>query len=111
MHDVQQSLASHVFSVNRRRSERSEVTIPTHIMLPGRRLVPMEITNISEGGAFAALRVQIDERSKAKIDVPGFDWAPVTVVWAMNGRYGFAFDQPLSFHVTEALRVVYGRLV
>lgn len=111
MLEAQQSLASHIFAVNRRKSTRSEVAIPTQIMLPGRRLVPIEIANISEGGAFAALSLHLDERAKAKIDLPGFDWAAVTVVWAMNGRYGFAFDTPLDYHVAEALRVVYGRPV
>lgn len=107
MYQPQQSLASHVFSVERRKSDRSDVSLYTHIMLPGRLLMAIEIGNISETGLFARVPEPIAERTNVKIDLPGFGWQQAKVIWAMNASCGFAFDTPLAFHTAQAIRLAY----
>ncbi len=110
MHQPQQSLASHVFSVDRRKSNRSDVSLYSHIMLPGRLLMAIEIGNISESGLFARVPEPVAERTAVKIDLPGFGWQPAKVIWAMGDRHGFAFDSPLAFHTAQAIRLAYRSL-
>jgi hypothetical protein len=101
------TLASHVFAVDRRREGRTDVAMPTHIMLPGRKLVPIRVENISEGGVFARLEEALIERTKVRIDLPGIGWVPGQIVWSMHDGHGFAFDEPIPAHTVDVLTFIY----
>jgi hypothetical protein len=104
------TLAGHIFSVDRRREDRADIIMPTHLMLPGRKLMPMRVENISEGGVFARLSDPLIERSKVRIDLPGIGWVNAQVVWSMHDGHGFAFETPIPVHTVEMLSFIYRQL-
>jgi hypothetical protein len=107
---TERSLAAHIFAVNRRKNERGDVVLHTHLMLPGRQLMQIEIGNISQGGMLALLPQPMAEGGTARVELPGIGWLQSKVVWALNDTYGFAFDEAISNHMTDVLRFVYRQM-
>ncbi len=111
MHQAKQTLASHLFDVERRRSNRSEVAIQSHVQRRNRELVPIQISNVSQSGTMGQTDAAFSERDLVKLDIPGLGWVPATVVWAMNDQYGFNFDHPLEWLFVDTLWRIHGRIV
>lgn len=101
------TLASHLFQIERRRSNRNDVTITTQLQLRDRSLVAIEINNLSQGGCMARSPALIAERETVKVDIPGLGWERANVCWAMNNSIGLAFDKPLEWHYFEAILRLY----
>jgi PilZ domain len=103
MAHAQATLASHLFAIDRRRTERSEVMIYSYAKLRGNVQVALEIGNVSPGGLMARTATAIAEQERLQIDLPGIGWIHATVVWSINDQYGFAFDKPLDGLFLEML--------
>ncbi len=101
------TLASHLFQIERRRSNRNDVTITTQLQLRDRSLVPIEINNLSQGGCMARTPALIAEREAVKIDIPGLGWKPAIVCWAMNDSIGLSFHKPLDWQYFKAILRLY----
>ena len=97
------TLASHIFTTERRRAERNEVTIRTTAGLPGRQRVDIEIVNIAEGGVLIRSAQEIAERTPIMIDLPGLGWVGARVVWYFKGQHGCAFDRAIGRQFVQSL--------
>lgn len=109
MHQARQTLASHLFDIERRRSDRSEVAITTHAQRRNLELVPIQISNVSQSGVMAQSEAGFSERDLVKLDIPVLGWVPAKVVWAMNDQYGFNFGQPLEWLFVDTLWRMHAR--
>jgi PilZ domain len=98
-----QTLASHLFDVERRKSDRSDVAIQTCIQRRNRELIHIHISNISQTGVMGRCEAPFAERDLVKIDIPGLGWVTAQVVWAMNDQYGFNFDRQLEWLFVDTL--------
>ena len=93
---VQASLASHLFSVDRRRAERSEFALRTTARVPGQKTIFVRLGNASIGGAMAKSDLPLAEGTRLQIDMPGLGWTWATVIWTMSEQIGLAFEQLLD---------------
>jgi hypothetical protein len=106
MAQAQATLASHVFSVERRRNTRTDLVIYTHLKLNGSEQLPIEIGNISSGGMMARVGRQIEEGTKLQVELPGMGWYRAQVIWAFGDNHGFAFEAPLDqFYLDMLVRM------
>jgi PilZ domain len=103
MGQTQHTLASHLFAIDRRRTDRSEVMIYSYAKLRGNRHVALEIGNVSPGGLMARTASAIAEQDRVQVDLPGIGWIPATVVWSIGDQYGFAFEKSLDGSFLESL--------
>lgn len=96
MSQLQASLAAQMFSAERRRAARAEVSIRTTAGLPAQERVDVELVNLSTGGVMMRAARELAENSVVMIDMPGLGWAGGRVVWFFNDQHGVQFDRPLS---------------
>jgi hypothetical protein len=90
------TMTDQIAEIDRRRSDRSDVSIPTQVLLKDRSLVAANIENLSAGGAFVRLACSLPERAIVKLDIPGLGWLPSTIVWSLNDMHGLEFETPLE---------------
>lgn len=100
---AQTTLASHIFTADRRRTERNEVTIFTLAALPGQERVEIEIVNLSTGGVLVHAAQAMIENSPVHVDMPGLGWVGAKIIWYFNERHGLAFNRPLDEDYVGAL--------
>ena len=96
MSQLQATLAAQMFSAERRRAARAEVSIRTTAGLPGMERVEVELVNLSIGGVMMRAAKALSENTAVMIDMPGLGWAGGRVVWFFNEQHGVQFDRPLS---------------
>ena len=96
MGHVQASLASHLFSVDQRRAERSAFALRTTARVPGQKAIFLRLGNASVGGAMAKSELPIADGTRLQIDMPGQGWTWATVIWSMGDQLGLAFEQLLD---------------
>lgn len=96
MSQLQATLAAQMFSAERRRAARAEVSIRTTAGLPGMERVEVELVNLSIGGVMMRAAKTLSENTAVMIDMPGLGWAGGRVVWFFNEQHGVQFDRPLS---------------
>ncbi|RJT25719.1 hypothetical protein D5I55_10065 [Chakrabartia godavariana] len=96
MSQLQATLAAQMFSAERRRAARAEVSIRTTAGLPGMERVEVELVNLSIGGVMMRAAKTLPENTAVMIDMPGLGWAGGRVVWFFNEQHGVQFDRPLS---------------
>jgi hypothetical protein len=108
MSQLQATLASQMFTAERRRAQRAEVVIRTTAGLPGMERVEIEIVNISTGGIMLRAARELDEKSAIMIDMPGLGWTGGRVVWFFNEQHGVQFDRPLNQLYIDMLEHMHG---
>lgn len=96
MAQAQPTLASHIFSVERRRALRTDITIYTYVRLPDDKQVPIEIVNASSGGVMARCSSLIAEGTKVRVELPNMGWIAAKVVWSFGEQHGLSFDAPID---------------
>ena len=96
MSQLQATLAAQMFTAERRRAERSEISVRTTAGLPGMERVDVELLNLSTGGVMLRAAKIIAENTPVMIDMPGLGWAGGRIVWFFNDQHGVQFDRPLS---------------
>lgn len=96
MSQLQATLAAQMFSAERRRAARAEVSIRTTAGLPGMERVDVELVNLSIGGVMMRAARTLAEKTPVMIDLPGLGWAGGHIVWFFNEQHGVQFDRPLS---------------
>jgi hypothetical protein len=100
---TQTTLASHIFAIDRRRTERRDVAIYTYAKLRSNEQVALEIGNVSPGGLMARTASAIMEQTRVQIDLPGIGWTAASAVWSIGDQYGFAFEKRLDGLFLEML--------
>lgn len=108
MSQLQATLASQMFTAERRRAERSEISIRTTAGLPGMERVDVELVNLSTGGVMLRAARTIAENTAVMIDMPGLGWHGGHVVWFFNDQHGVQFDRPLNQLYVDMLEHMHG---
>lgn len=81
---------------NGRREDRDDVHYRTVARGSDGRPVPMLVVNISPNGLMARCDAAVVAEELLAITLPDLPHARATVRWALGGRIGCEFDQPLS---------------
>ena len=89
-------LAQHVFDVERRRMEREEVFYRTMLTATGGATVPVDLVNISRTGFMARTDAPLTEGTRARIRLPVTSEMDARIVWALGGRVGAEFREPIE---------------
>jgi len=81
---------------DRRRADREEVYFRTVARLATGAAFPIELVNLSRVGCMARTHVATTPGTRLKIVVPPQEEVRAKVVWALGGRIGCEFDEPIA---------------
>lgn len=93
--------------------ERSEPRDPVHHRTraahPDGRVLPMVIVNTSSNGLMARCEASCDAGDRLRVDLPVIGALLVEVRWALGGRLGCRFVQPLGLAEYYGVLAALGR--
>lgn len=98
------SIASRVFAVDRRSSDRIDVAIWARIRVQGQPEHPARIGNISSSGFMAMTSCPIYDYAPMLVELPQIGWVKATALWSMGDRIGGEFEQLLDSDAMGKLR-------
>jgi hypothetical protein len=101
---VPTTLASRVFAVDRRSSDRVDVAIWARVRVQGQPEHPARIGNISSSGFMAMTPCPIYDYAPMLVDLPRIGWVKATALWSMGDRIGAEFEQLLDSEQMALLR-------
>ncbi len=89
-------LAQHLFDVDRRRSERDEVSLHT-LMLPlGGQAAAVTLVNLSRLGFMARSETMLNEGARIQVELPLVGAVRARIVWSFGNALGGEFAQPIG---------------
>jgi PilZ domain len=104
MASLPSTLASKVFAIDRRSSERVDVVIWARIRVQGQPEHPARIANISGSGFMAMSPCPIYDYAPMLVELPRIGWVKATALWSMGDRVGGEFEQLLEPEQLALLR-------
>lgn len=81
---------------DQRRSDRDEVFLRTQLTVGKRSGLSAQIVNMSAHGFMARTQEAITQDAKIRVLLPFAGDVAATVVWALGGRIGCAFEIPFE---------------
>ena len=84
----------------RRNGDRLHLYLATSGTMPEGAQVNVEIHNISASGMLLETSLALHKGAKLAVDLPENGQTIASVVWAGEGIYGCAFDEPISASAT-----------
>jgi hypothetical protein len=90
------TLASRVFAVDRRSSERVDVALWVRIRVQGQPEHPARIANISRTGFMAMTPCPVYDYAPILVELPRVGWVRATTLWSLGDRIGGEFEQSLE---------------
>lgn len=90
------TLASRVFAVDRRSSERVDVALWVRIRVQGQPEHPARIANISRTGFMAMTPCPVYDYAPILVELPRIGWVRATTLWSLGDRIGGEFEQPIE---------------
>ena len=89
----------------RRNGDRLHLYLATSGALPEGTQANVEIHNISAGGMLLETSLPLRKGTRLEVDLPENGPTPAQVVWAGEGVFGCAFDQPISAAALGAVQL------
>jgi hypothetical protein len=80
---------------DRRRYSRHTVQIGGGLSANIRPSLPIQVTDLSVGGCGIEHGNHLEAGTRVWIKLPGLESLPARIAWAVDGRAGLAFDNPL----------------
>jgi PilZ domain len=90
------TLASRVFAVDRRSSERVDVALWVRIRVQGQPEHPARIANISRTGFMAMTPCPVYDYAPVLVELPRIGWVRATSLWSLGDRIGGEFEQAIA---------------
>lgn len=81
---------------DRREVGRDEVSYRTRATAPGGFTALLHIVNVSAAGFMARCEHELTPGEKMSVRLPGVGTIAAEVKWALGGRIGCQFDQPIA---------------
>ena len=98
------TMASRVFAVDRRSSERVDVALWVRIRVQGQPEHPARIANISRTGFMAMTPCPVFDYAPVLVELPRIGWVRATTLWSLGDRIGGEFEQPIAADEFAKLR-------
>ena len=98
-----QLTAQHMFRAELRRAQRDDVYFRTTIAIGTRSAVPAQVVNISPYGFMTRLREEVRQGDEVSLVFPGHEPRVATLVWALGGRAGGEFHEPIGIDEYRAI--------
>lgn len=90
------TLASRVFAVDRRSSERVDVALWVRIRVQGQPEHPARIANISCTGFMAMTPCPVYDYAPILVELPRIGWVRATTLWSLGDRIGCEFEPVIA---------------
>lgn len=87
------------------RSPRTAVWMPTVLLLPDDRELPVEVRNVSSEGFMGRALHDLRSGTSLGLEIPNFGIVRATIRWSDDGKLGAFFEAPLDldwFDLTTA---------
>lgn len=90
-----------------RREDRDEVHHRTRATHADGRVLPVLVVNLSPHGFMARCEAPVADGDAIRVMLPGVGQRAAKVRWALGGRIGCQFDQPIALaHYYELLAIL-----
>lgn len=83
------------------RRPRTAVWMPTVLLLPDNRELPVRLRNISSAGFMGESVRDLRSGMSLGVEIPAYGIVRATVRWSAEGRLGATFDMPLELDWIE----------